>query len=56
MAVNPSSLAAEVEFPYSSPAPAETIYGVDQALTPLQNAFKIRLPGISGGIYRLRKS
>jgi maltose alpha-D-glucosyltransferase/alpha-amylase len=53
VAVNPAAHVAEAEFPYPASAQAETIYGIQGSLSFQHGAFKIRLPGISGGIYRM---
>jgi glycosidase len=56
IAVNPSSQTVEVEFAYPSIAHSQVIYGVGQALTPQSDTLKVRLPGISGGIYHMLKT
>ena len=56
IAVNPSSQPVEIEFPYQSSGTPETIYGSDGILINKNGLWKIRLPGISGGIYRISNS
>ena len=56
VAVNPSAQVAEAEFPYPSSSYSETLYGIDGSLTYQHNSYTVRLPGISGGIYRITLS
>ncbi len=55
VAVNPSAQEVEAVFPYASSSAIETIYGINQAITQQQDTLTVRLPGISGGIYRMSK-
>ena len=54
--INPSSRTVEAEFPSLSPAIPQTVYGPEGVFANQNGIWKIRLPGISGGIYRIAKS
>jgi hypothetical protein len=52
--INPSSRSVSVELPHNSAVLMEGIYGPASALSLQNGMLKIQLPGISGGIYRVR--
>jgi glycosidase len=55
VAINPSSQTADAEFPPISSSLPQTVYGVDGVFSHNRYSWKIHLPGISGGIYRVAK-
>ncbi len=56
IAVNPSSHTVETRLPSISSVQPQTVYGIDGAFTNQSGNWKITLPGISGGIYRMVKT
>jgi maltose alpha-D-glucosyltransferase/alpha-amylase len=56
IAINPSSQIVEVEFPSQSSMLPQAIYGPDGVIISKNGNWKISLPGISGGIYRVNNS
>jgi maltose alpha-D-glucosyltransferase/alpha-amylase len=54
IAINPSSQAVEAEFSSQSSVPPQAIYGPDGVFINQNGNWKIHLPGISGGIYRVK--
>jgi maltose alpha-D-glucosyltransferase/alpha-amylase len=54
IAINPSSRSVSVEIPVMSSVLPEVIYGPDSAITLQNGNLSIQLPGVSGGIYRVR--
>jgi glycosidase len=56
IAVNPSSQTVETGLPSISSVVPQTVYGTDGAFTKQSGHWKITLPGISGGIYRMVKT
>jgi hypothetical protein len=53
IAINPSSQTVQAEFPYQSSAEPEIIYGTEGNYVNQNGYCKIRLPGISGALYRV---
>jgi glycosidase len=53
IAINPSSRPVETQLSPIAASLPETIYGIDGVFTKENNNWKIKLPGISGGIYRI---
>jgi maltose alpha-D-glucosyltransferase/alpha-amylase len=56
IAINPSAQTVEAEFSSQSSEEPEVIYGVEGNFNNQEGSCKIRLPGISGAIYRVTKS
>jgi maltose alpha-D-glucosyltransferase/alpha-amylase len=56
IAINPSSQTVEAEFPAQSSILPQTIYGPDGVIINQNDVWKIHLPSISGGIYRVNNS
>jgi glycosidase len=53
IAINPSDRAVDAEIPFNASSDVETLYGTPNAVNYQHAAYNVRLPGISGGIYRL---
>lgn len=53
VAVNPSSRPVEVPLPLSQAASLETLFGIQGGLRKESDHWIIRLPGVSGGVYKL---
>jgi glycosidase len=56
IALNPSHLAASAEFTSPTSASFDVIYGAGSIISSGNDRITVQLPGISGGIYRQRKS
>ncbi len=54
IAINPSSRVVSVELPFKSSVLPKLIFGPDSQLSLQNGNLHIRLPGVSGGIYRVR--
>jgi glycosidase len=55
VAVNPAAYPVEVEITALSPTLPQTIYGTEGIFIHQNDKWKVTLPGISGGIYRIRE-